>query len=154
MAWSQKFRLTPESESDKKIRLWQQRLLVVLGICLRHHSQTSDSLRLRLRNPIPWLWFLKKRFLKRFQSRVRHFSCRALQSYNSPGDWARELFKPSTDSASLVVKIEKKFFRLGFELFWGERHKQGCFCVILAIFAWPCAPSQWVISWTQSLVEN
>ena len=46
----------------------------------------------------------------------------SLQSYNSPGDWARELFKPSADSASLVVKIEKKF-RFGFELFWGERHK-------------------------------
>ena len=58
-----------------------------------------------------------------FLSRVRHFSCRALQSYNSQGDWAREMFKHSTDSASLVVKIEKKMFRFGFELFWGERHK-------------------------------
>jgi len=45
-----------------------------------------------------------------FQSRMRHFSCRTLQSYNSPVDWARELFKPSTDSASLVVKIKKKQF--------------------------------------------
>jgi len=36
--------------------------------------------------------------------------CKILQSYNSPGDWAWELFKPSTDSASLVVKIEKKQF--------------------------------------------
>jgi len=33
------------------------------------------------------------------------------------------MFKHSTDSASLVVKIEKKMFRFGFELFWGERHK-------------------------------
>jgi len=36
-----------------------------------------------------------------FKSRKNHVSCRALQSYNSPGDWAKELFKPSTDSASL-----------------------------------------------------
>ena len=57
-----------------------------------------------------------------FQSRVRYFSCRALQSYYSPGDWARETFKHSKDSTSLVVKIEKKIFRFGFELFWGERH--------------------------------
>ena len=39
-----------------------------------------------------------------FKSRVRHVSCRALQSYNPPGDWARELFKASTHSASLVVE--------------------------------------------------
>jgi len=62
--------------------------------------------------------------------------------------------KPSTDSASLAVKIEKNFFRFGFELFWGERHKWGCFWVILVIFAWPWAPSQWAIFWTQSLVED
>jgi len=50
-----------------------------------------------------------------FKPRVRHFFCRALQSYNSPGDWARELFKPSTDLACLLVEIEKKFFALD----WG-----------------------------------
>ena len=63
-----------------------------------------------------------------FKSRVRHFSCRALQSYNLPGDWARELFKPSTDLASLVVEIEKKtifWFRWGF--FWRWRQKEGMF---------------------------
>jgi len=61
-----------------------------------------------------------------FKSRVRHVSCRALQSYNSPGDWARELFKPSTHSASLVVEIKKKFFR-----FRGKCHKWGCFWLLL-----------------------
>ena len=45
-----------------------------------------------------------------FQSRENHVSCRALQSYKLPSDWAIELFKLSTDSASLVVEIEKKFF--------------------------------------------
>jgi len=37
-----------------------------------------------------------------------------LQRYNSPADWARKLFKPSTDSASLLVEIERKMFRFGF----------------------------------------
>jgi len=36
--------------------------------------------------------------------------CKTLQSYNSPAARARELFKPSTDLASLLVEIEKKFF--------------------------------------------
>ena len=52
-------------------------------------------------------------------------SCRALQSYNSPGD--RELSKPSTDSARLVVKIEKKTFSVfgGGVCRW--RHKERMF---------------------------
>ena len=49
---------------------------------------------------------------------------------------------------------EKNVCCFGFQVFWVERHKQGCFCVILAIFAWPWVLSQWAIFWTQSLVEN
>ena len=49
------------------------------------------------------------------------------QSYNSPGDWARELFKPSTDSASLVVKIEKNNFLFRWVFFWRWRHKEDIF---------------------------
>ena len=60
------------------------------------------------------------------KSRVRHFSCKTLQSYNSPGDCARELFKPSTDSESLVVKIETKNFGFG-GVFWRRRHKEDIF---------------------------
>jgi len=45
-----------------------------------------------------------------FKSCVRHYFCKGLQLYNSPADWARELFKPSTDSASLLVEIVKFFF--------------------------------------------
>jgi len=40
-----------------------------------------------------------------------------------PAARARELFKPSTDAKSLVVKLEKKCFCFGFELFWVERLK-------------------------------
>jgi len=37
---------------------------------------------------------------------------KSLQLNNLPGDWARELFKPSTDSASLKLLTKKKFFVL------------------------------------------
>ena len=51
-----------------------------------------------------------------------------------------ELFKPSTDSASLLVDIEKKNFCFWFGVCWGERHKWGRFCIFLATFTWPWAP--------------
>ena len=62
-----------------------------------------------------------------FQSGESPKSRRALQTYNSPGDWARELSKPCTDSASLVVKIEKKRFSISVGEFWRWRHKEGMF---------------------------
>jgi len=66
---------------------------------------------------------------KPFQSRESPKTCGALQSYNSPGDWVIELSKPSTDSASLVVKIENKnVFRFRWGDFWRWHHKQGMFC--------------------------
>jgi len=49
-----------------------------------------------------------------------------LQRYNSRADWARKLFKPCTDLASLLVEIEKKFFVLGSGFSGGGRHKWGC----------------------------
>jgi len=60
-----------------------------------------------------------------------------------PAARARELFKPSTDSASLLVDIEKIFFHFWFGICWGERHKWGCFCSFLATFTWPWAPTHW-----------
>jgi len=43
-----------------------------------------------------------------------------------PTDSARELFRPSTDSASLLVRIEKKN-RFEFGVLCGDRHKWGVF---------------------------
>ena len=62
-----------------------------------------------------------------FQYRESPKSCRAFQSYNLPGDWARELSKPSTDSASLVAKIEKNVFHFRWVDFWWWRQKEGIF---------------------------
>jgi len=89
------------------------------------------------------LWL--KRFWLLFQSRVRHFFCKTLQSYNSPAARARELFKPSTDLACLLVEIEKKFFQSGDTC--GRRHKWGCFCVYLVTFTQPWAPIRWPMFW-------
>jgi len=60
---------------------------------------------------------------------------------------AREQFKTSTDSASLLVEIGKKIFALSLGFSGGELNKWGCFCVFLATFTRPCAPIQWAIFW-------
>jgi len=41
-----------------------------------------------------------------FKDEKSHCFGRALQHYYLPSDWARELFKPSTDSESFLVRIE------------------------------------------------
>jgi len=54
--------------------------------------------------------------LKLCKSRVRqNFGAdfKPFKSYNSPATIATELFKPSTDSASILVSIKKKLFDLG-----------------------------------------
>jgi len=76
-----------------------------------------------------WMHCQKVFFLKRFmressvkplKSRVRHFFCTDLRHNNSPGDWARELFKSSKDVESLVVSIFKKVESFGFQFFVGD----------------------------------
>ena len=42
-----------------------------------------------------------------------HCFGRTLQHYYSPANWARELFKPPTDSASLLVQNGNFFFHFG-----------------------------------------
>ena len=51
------------------------------------------------------------------------YICSSLQCYNSLAALARELFKPSTDSASLLVSIKNHSVDLGVGFSWGERHK-------------------------------
>ena len=49
--------------------------------------------------------------------------------YNSPAAIVRELFKPSTDAASLLRSIKKTFFDLGEGFAWEELAKWGCFWI-------------------------
>ena len=58
---------------------------------------------------------------------------------SSSTDCARELFKGSTGSASLVDCNRKKFFGWGVQIFCDWRHKWSSFRVILAHVAWPRA---------------
>jgi len=60
--------------------------------------------------------------------------------YNSPAAAAREVFKPSTDSASLVVPSQKKISVLGS---LGGRHKWGRFRIFMAYFTRPWTPIEW-----------
>jgi len=48
-----------------------------------------------------------------FNARASHYSATHVFGYNSPAAAAREVFKPSTDSASLVVPSKKNFSVLG-----------------------------------------
>jgi len=50
-----------------------------------------------------------------------------LASHNLPTNRARELIKPSTDSASLRFEIVKKIFRLGFWVLCVLRHNESMF---------------------------
>jgi len=73
--------------------------------------------------------------------------------YNSPPAAAREVFKPSTDSASLVVPSQKKF------QFWvwgslGGSHKWGCFRFFMAYFTRPWTPIEWAHVLAQIFLWN
>jgi len=52
--------------------------------------------------------------------------------HNSSDDRAREVFKPSKDAESLLVRIKKTLGSYGFEFFCGLRHNRGRFR-----FFWP-----------------
>ena len=57
-----------------------------------------------------------------------------LQRYNSPADWARKMFKPSTDSGNLLVEKEK-IVHFGFGVLWGDVTRGGVlafFCLVYA----------------------
>jgi len=62
-------------------------------------------------------------------------------SHNSQTAAAREVFKPSTDSARLLVPTQKKIFSFGFWVLLGGRHKWGC--VFMAYFTRPWTLIQW-----------
>ena len=61
------------------------------------------------------------------------------QRPSSSAECARELFKGSNGSASLVDCTRKKYFGWGVRIFCDWRHKWSSFGVILAHVAWPRA---------------
>jgi len=61
--------------------------------------------------------------------------CNFLQLHNSPANWGRELFKPSTDLASLLVYFEKNLFGLGFAM--DDVTMGACLHNFMAEVTWP-----------------
>jgi len=91
-----------------------------------------------------------------FESRPRQnfgadFKC--FKSYNSPATIATELFRPSTDSASLILSIKNKLFDLGggFLLVTSQRRHVFEF---LTPFTWPWELIQWAIFMDQTFCGN
>jgi len=77
-----------------------------------------------------------------------------LFGYNSPAAIARDVFKSSTDSASLVVPSPKKIFSFGFGVLLRRRHKWGCFRIFMAYFARPWTPIEWAHVLAQIFLWN
>ena len=77
-------------------------------------------------------------FVPRFRPKNSSFRM-PYQRHSSSADCARELFKGSNGSASLLVCTRKKFFGWGLRIFCEWRHRWSSFKVILAHVAWPRA---------------
>jgi len=75
-------------------------------------------------------------FVPRFRPKT---SFRLPYQHHSSTDWARELFKGSNGSASLLVSTRKKVFVWGLRNYCEWRHKWSSFGAILAHVAWPRA---------------
>ena len=90
--------------------------------------------------------------LTRSGPRFTHF-CPSLQRHNAPANSARELFTSSTDSASLLVSIKKKYFIWVRCFLWGTSQSGGVFW-ILTEFDWPWTPIQWAKILTQTFSRN
>ena len=78
-----------------------------------------------------------------FNARTGHYSGWHSFGHNSPAAAAREVFKPSTDSASRLVPSQKNIFQ-----FWvwgclGGHHKWRCFSIFMAYFTWTWKPIEW-----------
>jgi len=77
----------------------------------------------------PWIaaigTTIGRRRVHPFNDHQSHCNGSCIFGYNSAPAAAREVFKPSTDSASLVVLSQKKFFSLGLGVLLGGRHKWG-----------------------------
>ena len=77
------------------------------------------------------MWKAKKWNLPPFEDSKNLYLVWYYFSHNSPVDRGREVFKPSTVSARVLVLVqkssEKTFFSFGLEFSWGDVKRIGCF---------------------------
>jgi len=90
---------------------------------------------------------------KPFNAHASHYSDIHIFGYNSPADIARELFKLSTDEASLLGTIKKNV------LIWvrgspGRSSQSGCVFGFLTNIDWPWTPIPWAKILTQTYFGN
>jgi len=85
------------------------------------------------------LWELAYKYIvPRFRPKTSSFKL-PYQRHSSSADCARELFKGSNGSASLLDCTRKKFFGCGLWIFCEWHHKWSSVGVILAHVTWPKA---------------
>jgi len=80
--------------------------------------------------------------------------CNFLQLHNSLVDWASELFKPFTDSESLLVDFEKNIFILGLGFSVGDVIMGACLCHFMTEVTWPWVSIQQAIFWLKLFLES
>jgi len=88
-----------------------------------------------------------------FKACMSHDCTITSQLHNSPGDGARELFKPSKDAACLLVSFFLNWKVLDF-IFCGRCHKWGRFKPFLAQVTWTWAPTATGNFLTQVFIGN
>jgi len=88
-----------------------------------------------------------------FNDRAGQYIGRYLFGHISPAAAAREMFKPSTDSASILVP-SRKIFSFGLEVILGGRHKCFFFDVFMAYFTRPWTPIEWPNILTQVFMQT
>ena len=93
-------------------------------------------------------------YFKPLNDHANHYSGSYVFGYNSSPAAAREVFKPSTVSASLVVSSQNKIVSLGLEVLLGGRHKWGCFRDFMAYFTRPWTPIEWTHILAQIFLWN
>jgi len=97
--------------------------------------------------------FAIRKGLKPFNARAGHFSGRHSFGHNAPAAAAGEVFKPSTDSAGLVVPSQKKFFSvLGLGFSWGD--KWGVLAFLWPNLPGPGRPSNGPTFWPKYVLET
>jgi len=90
---------------------------------------------------------------KPFNAHASHYSDIHIFGYNSPADIARELFKPSTDEASLLGPI-KKMFWFGWGVRLGGARKVGVFLDFWPILTGPGRQSHGPKYWLKLILET
>jgi len=140
----------------KYVLLWK--ITKQLCACLAVYKLLTALLPLELaESEIPkHMRFMQYQFrmLKPFNDHRSQLIGSSLFCYNSPAAAPREVFKPSPDSASLVVSSQKKNFQFWVRGSLGWSSQVGVFCVFMAYFDWPWTPIEWAHIFDQTFLWN